>query len=148
MSNIMIAFADGDPSTWNQWEAFLRAMDEERPEFQLEVMVAQWRTGYDEKPSMRYGDRIYFVVNRFIRGYVKLLAPVEMTRDMTTILLDVDPRQFEPCGLEWYWGPEFRRSWRYVRFTTACLTPFPDWRTAPGLPVRPALRPAPQLVGV
>lgn len=135
MPDIMIAFSDG--VNQHKWERLLDTLNSGATDFTVDVEVPRWRNrdGYEAVPSILPGDRVYVVYNRLVRGFAPLLHVGVKEREWFS--LDLDLWRWEPCGLEWAWGPEFRRSWRYVRFTRPCLTDFPAWDTDPGLTVAP-----------
>lgn len=137
MPDIMIAFSSG--MNEYKWQRFLHDLNAGEAEFTVgvEIPVWRWRDGCEQIPITHPGDRVYIVFNRLVRGFAPLVCLSGQKEGQPWFTLMLDLTQWEPCGLEWAWGAEFRRSWRYARFTRPCLTDFPAWDTDPGLTVAP-----------
>lgn len=123
MSGIMIAMWYCQGTT--QWSDWVHAVDTEQERSTVRACLPTWRDG--GVPEVYPGQRCYLVFNQQIHGFAPVVGlPVQV--DDKTFEIDLDASQWQPCGLEWAWKHHYRHSWRYVRFTWACLLDFPNWR--------------------
>lgn len=129
MADIMIGFTDA--YTPGRFEEFVSHVAQRNVRARVNVLRAFWREA-NQLPNVQPGDRIYVVYNSLLRGYAPLVQ--HHPCDGKFLPLDLNAAAFVPCSLEWRYGPDFRYSWRGVRFNEACLHPFPEWATATELP--------------
>lgn len=132
MADIMLAY--GGPEGEPIWRRILEDIWHSHPYSDLPTRAAIWRVNGERYPVAYESERVYIVYNRLVRGYAPLVG-FQGCDGGRLFRVMADLSQWQPCGLEWPWGPDFRFGWRYVRFTRPCLTDFPGWHSDPGLPV-------------
>ncbi len=118
------------------WHALMRKIDVRTSEPMRVLMSGcHWRRNGEVWPDdewLQQGSSVYLVHCGSVRLRCSIASvvhhPPEGVHKYAGVELSFDPREATPVGLDWTFGPEFRRGWRWALHTDGSELPNPNWR--------------------